>query len=117
MDDRFFDVIVAGEFIEHLYPSDVDQTLSEFQRVLRINGRLLLTTPNPIYLKSRIKRETVYGVSHLTQHFPRVLKLRLKMHGFSRIKIYGSGKVSRYFGANFPLISIYGSYLIKADKW
>lgn len=114
--DRSVDVIVAGEFIEHLYPADVDKTLCEFQRVLRIGGRLLLTTPNPKYIKNKLYGTSVYGVSHLTQHFPRVLRFRLQMHGFSGVRIYGSGKVSRYVGWNFPLMAVYGSYLILGDK-
>jgi SAM-dependent methyltransferase len=116
-DDCVFDAVVAGEFLEHLYPVDVDPTLSELQRVLKIGGRLLLTTPNPYYLKNKIKNESVYAVSHLTQHFPEVLRLRLKLHGFSRVKIYGSGKVSRYLGYYFPFRLVYGSYLITGDKY
>ncbi|NEO95011.1 MAG: class I SAM-dependent methyltransferase [Moorea sp. SIO3G5] len=117
MEDRFFDVITAGEFIEHLYPADVDKTLCEFQRVLKIGGRLLLTTPNPNYIKNKILGMSVYGVSHLTQHFPEVLRLRLQMHGFSGVKVYGSGKVSQYLGWHFPLMPIYGSYLVVANKY
>lgn len=116
LEDQTLDVIVAGEFLEHLYPGDVDKTLCEFQRVLKIGGRLLLTTPNPNYLKSKLKKETIYGVSHLTQHYPRVLQLRLLMHGFSSVRLYGSGKVSRYLGYHFPLLSAYGSYLVTASK-
>lgn len=115
--DCSFDVIVAGEFLEHLYPSDVDKTICEFQRVLKIGGRLLLTTPNPHYIKNKLKNKTVYGTSHLTQHYPSVLKFRLKMHGFSKIKIYGSGKMTRYLGFHFPYLSVYGSYLVIADKY
>ncbi|NET66962.1 MAG: class I SAM-dependent methyltransferase [Moorea sp. SIO1G6] len=117
MEDRFFDVITAGEFLEHLYPADVDQTLCEFQRVLKIGGRLLLTTPNPNYIKNKIIGMSVYGVSHLTQHFPEVLRLRLQMHGFSGVKLYGSGRVSQYLGWHFPLMSMYGSYLVVANKY
>ena len=117
LEDRSVDIIVAGEFLEHLYPADVDKTLCEFQRVLKIGGRLLLTTPNPSYIKIKLSQTSVYGVSHLTQHFPKVLRSRLQMHGFSGIKIYGSGKVSRYFGLHFPLMSVYGSYLVLAHKW
>jgi ubiquinone/menaquinone biosynthesis C-methylase UbiE len=117
VEDRFFDVVVAGEFLEHLYPRDVDKTLCEFQRVLRIGGRLLLTTPNPHYIKTRLQGKTVYGVSHLTQHFPKTLGLRMQMHGFSEVKILGSGKVSRYLGMHFPLRLAYGSYLVRGDKW
>ncbi|WP_204102426.1 MULTISPECIES: class I SAM-dependent methyltransferase [Spirulina sp. CCY15215] len=116
-DDESFDAIVAGEFLEHLYPSDVDRTLCEFQRILKIKGRLLLTTPHPHYLKNKLTGGTVYGVSHLTQHFPQILKLRLQMHGFSGVKILGSGKLSRYLGYYFPLKFVYGSYLIFGDKY
>jgi predicted SAM-dependent methyltransferase len=116
-EDRVFDVIVAGEFLEHLYPSHVDPTLCEFQRVLKVGGRLLMTTPNPHYLRLKCQRSTVYQDSHLTQHFPRVLKHRLMMHGFNKVRIRGSGKVTRYLGYHFPTLCVYGSYLIIADKY
>lgn len=52
--DCHFSGIVAGEFLEHLYPKDVDPTLEEFQRVLKIGGRLLMTTPQPRFLKNAL---------------------------------------------------------------
>lgn len=116
VDDKTYDVVVAGEFLEHLYPSDVDTTLCEIQRVLKVGGRLLMTTPNPLYLKNVLKNITVYTTSHLTQHYPRVLKYRMLMHGFSKVKIYGSGRLSRYLGYHFPLTRAYGSFLIIGDK-
>jgi ubiquinone/menaquinone biosynthesis C-methylase UbiE len=116
VEDQSFDAIVAGEFLEHLYPSDVDPTLCEFQRVLKVGGRLLMTTPNPNYLRLWLARGTVYGVGHLTQHWPHLLKSRLKMHGFSHVKIFGSGKMTRYIGYYLPLRALYGSYLIISDK-
>jgi 2-polyprenyl-3-methyl-5-hydroxy-6-metoxy-1,4-benzoquinol methylase len=116
-EDQSFDAIVAGEFLEHLYPSDVDPTLCEFQRVLKVGGRLLMTTPNPDYLRLWLKRGTIYNVGHLTQHWPGLLKARLRMHGLSRIRIYGSGKMSRYIGYHVPIRMLYGSYLIVGEKW
>jgi ubiquinone/menaquinone biosynthesis C-methylase UbiE len=115
-EDYSFDAIVAGEFIEHLYPADVDATICEFQRILRVGGRLMMTTPNPGSLKLWYTGNTVYTVSHLTQHWPREMKLRLRMHGFSSVRILGSGKTSRYLSSYFPLLSAYGSYLVIADK-
>lgn len=116
--DKCFDVIVAGEFLEHLYPIDVDRTICEFQRVLAIGGKLILTTPNPYYIRNKVFGTSVYTyVSHLTQHFPKILKSRLMMHGFSKIGVYGSGKVSRYLGSHFPFKFLYGSYLIVANKY
>lgn len=115
--DSSFDGILAGEFIEHLYPHDVDRTLCEFNRVLRVGGYLLLTTPNPYSLKMRLRKGTIYGVAHLSQHFPEVMRLRLKMHGFSKIKIIGSGKASLIVGQHFPWLSVYGSYMAIARKY
>jgi len=116
VEDRSYDAIVAGEFLEHLYPGDVDPTLCEFQRVLRIGGRLLLTTPNPYSLRMRLKGGTVFGTAHLTQHFPRILKRRLMAHGFGRVRLIGSGRATRRLGEWCPWLSIYGSYLVRADK-
>jgi ubiquinone/menaquinone biosynthesis C-methylase UbiE len=115
-DDYSFDVIVAGEFIEHLYPADVDPTICEFQRILKVGGRLMMTTPNPSSLKLWYTGGTVYTVSHLTQHWREEMKLRLRMHGFSGVRVIGSGKATRYFGAYFPIFPVYGSYLVIADK-
>jgi ubiquinone/menaquinone biosynthesis C-methylase UbiE len=115
-DDYSFDVIVAGEFIEHLYPADVDPTICEFQRILKVGGRLMMTTPNPGSLKLWYRGDSIYTVSHLTQHWPKEMKLRLRMHGFSGVRVVGSGKAIRYFGSYFPIFSVYGSYLVIADK-
>jgi ubiquinone/menaquinone biosynthesis C-methylase UbiE len=115
-DDSTFDVVVAGEFIEHIYSIDVDKTLSEIFRVLKIGGRLILTTPNPLDIKKTIRGESVLGGCHVSQHFPETLKLKLKMIGYSRTRVYGSGKVTRYLGYQFPILHIYGSYLAMGDK-
>jgi len=113
-----FDAIVAGEFIEHIPPPDVDVTLAEFFRVLRLRGRLILTTPNPNYLKNKLRHLSVLSEqSHLTQHYPDCLRFRLRMAGFSGVKIFGSGRMTRYVGQRFPWLVVYGSYLVQADKW
>ncbi|MEO1395275.1 MAG: class I SAM-dependent methyltransferase [Cyanobacteria bacterium J06634_5] len=116
-EDNSFDVVVAGELIEHLYPADVDKTLTEIFRVLKLNGKLLLTTPNPLDIKKQIQGRTVLGGAHLSQHFPDALALKLRMFGFSSVRIFGSGKVSRYLGYHFPFQRIYGSYLATGTKF
>lgn len=115
-EDGTYDAVVAGEFIEHIYQADVDQTLGEIFRVLKIGGRLLLTTPNPGDIKRKMRGQSILGGAHVSQHFSDTLKLKLRMAGFSRVRIYGSGKVSRYVGSRFPLF-IYGSYLAIGDKF
>jgi len=115
-EDDTYDAVVAGEFIEHIYQADVDQTLGEIFRVLKIGGRLLLTTPNPGDIKRKLRGHSILGGAHVSQHFPDTLKLKLRMAGFSRVRVYGSGKVSRYVGSRFPLF-VYGSYLAIGDKF
>ena len=110
------DVIVAGEFIEHLYPNDVLQTLSEFYRVTKPGGRVLLTTPNPNYLLLKLTGQTVLRGAHVSEHYPKQLSKALKEVGFMSTKILGTGKVSNFIGENFPLLMLYGSYLIIANK-
>lgn len=51
-EDEMFDVIHAGEIIEHLY--DTDTFISECKRVLKKGGKLIITTPNTLSLPRRI---------------------------------------------------------------
>lgn len=113
--DRF-DAIVAGEFIEHLAESDVDPTLLEFLRVLQPGGTLMMTTPNPAYLRWKIYGGGVLGGAHLSEHLPSELARRLRRLGFEKVQIRPSGKVTRYLGEWWPIMSFYGSYLIFAQK-
>jgi 2-polyprenyl-6-hydroxyphenyl methylase/3-demethylubiquinone-9 3-methyltransferase len=49
-----FDLILMTEVIEHLTANPVVY-LSEIKRVLKPNGYLLITTPNAVHLKNRMK--------------------------------------------------------------
>jgi 2-polyprenyl-3-methyl-5-hydroxy-6-metoxy-1,4-benzoquinol methylase len=50
--DNFFEVVVAGEIIEHIF--DTDFFLAEIRRVLRPGGKLILSTPNIASLGRRL---------------------------------------------------------------
>lgn len=52
-DDATFDVVLAVELVEHI--EDHHTLFSEVARVLKPNGRFLLTTPNILTLKSRLR--------------------------------------------------------------
>ena len=112
-----FDAIVAGEFIEHVPADLVYPTLCEFFRLLRLRGLLLLTTPNPNYLRNKLRGLSVLGGAHLSQHHAGSLRRRLRDVGFSHVRIRGSGRVSSFLGERFPIRACYGSYLAEAKKW
>jgi len=38
------------------------------------------------------------------------------VENFINVKIFGSGKMTRLFGEKIPILAIYGSYLVVADK-
>jgi ubiquinone/menaquinone biosynthesis C-methylase UbiE len=102
-----FDAIVAGEFIQCVAPPHVFPTLCEFFRLLRLRGRLVLTTPNPNGLKNRLQRLSVlHDEVQASQHFPASLRRRLEDVGFSGIKVYGCGRVSSYLGPHFPFLAV-----------
>jgi 2-polyprenyl-3-methyl-5-hydroxy-6-metoxy-1,4-benzoquinol methylase len=62
----FFDLIIAGEIIEHIY--DTDFFLEEIFRLLKPNGYLLLSTPNIASLGRRLM--LLFGVSPIIEISP-----------------------------------------------
>jgi SAM-dependent methyltransferase len=88
-----FDVVVAGELIEHLSrPADF---LDQVRRHLRPGGKLLLTTPNrfgilAIYRVLRSGKIPVYGkdlAKHVAYYDSDALGSMLARHGFPKIEI------------------------------
>jgi SAM-dependent methyltransferase len=96
-DDRF-EVILAGELVEHL--SNPGGFLDSCQRALADDGRLILTTPNA-YALSRLLRSLVrlhndppVNEEHTAWYSPRVLATLLARHGF---------EIERIAYADYPL--------------
>jgi SAM-dependent methyltransferase len=94
--DESFDVIVAGELLEHL-PSP-EQTMAEAQRVLRPHGLLVGSVPNAYRLKNRLRfllgRPVENDPTHLHVFSPTDL-LRL-LRGFVDPELrYLAGRLTR----------------------
>ena len=53
LEDNSIDIIIAGEVIEHLI--DPNKVISEFHRILKSDGILVISTPNICSLVNRIK--------------------------------------------------------------
>lgn len=113
--NSYFDAVVAGEFIEHLTMQDVVVTIKEANRILKKGGTLQMTTPNPEGIIYRLSGSKIIGGPHLSEHKASDLKSKLKENGFNHVRIFGSGRASKYIGEHFPTC-FYNSYLIVARK-
>ena|SRR6516225_4034785 len=91
--------------------------LCEFFRLLRLKGQLLLTTPNPHYLKNRLKGTSVLGGSYISQHYIGNLRRRLEDVGFPGIKIRGSGRCLSCSANCFPHTQSTAATLPQRIKW
>lgn len=84
-EDESFDSLFCTEVLEHLF--DPDESLAEMYRVLKFNGRLLLTVPfawNEHEVPYDFARYTSFGIIHL-----------LEKHGFTIIEEKKSGNFIR----------------------
>lgn len=82
--ERRFEVVVAGELIEHL--SNVGQFLDRVQAHLTRNGVFIVTTPNAFSLR-HMARSILFGVvptnaEHTALYCPKTLRNILNRHGF-----------------------------------
>lgn len=100
--DGSFDVVLAGDIIEHIF--DTDEFLTKVRRLLRPGGRLLLTTPNLASLGRRamllfghnpfVEFSTQlpspsFNVGHIRYYTARNLQDQLRYHKFKNVRIAG----------------------------
>ena len=123
--DNFFDVVVLADFIEHVF--DTDAVLRKCAKVLKKNGKLIITTPNIASLGRRMM--LLLGMSPFTEHSLELstsglpaaghiryytvptLKEQLEYDGFENVKIRGNAVNfitfrSRFLGKIFPSLSV-----------
>lgn len=96
--DDYFDVIIAGEVIEHLV--DTDRFVHDLSRCLKVGGYLLITTPNLVSFENRLRILLgLYPVwvdyrlansGHVRAYTPRTLKKQLRSFGFEIVKTIGN---------------------------
>jgi SAM-dependent methyltransferase len=86
--DASFDVVVAGEVLEHL--RDPARTLDETRRVLRPGGTLVGSVPNAYRMKNRLRflagRRPEDDPTHLQMFSPD--KLRALLAGFDDVELH-----------------------------
>jgi 2-polyprenyl-3-methyl-5-hydroxy-6-metoxy-1,4-benzoquinol methylase len=115
--DHYFDVIVAGELIEHIPPSEFESFLIKCNHLIKPDGLILFTTPNPGSFLVKLGRTKVYNdPSHVNILSYKQLNIMLNKCGLKLAKVKGSGKASKYIGSSVPLLGLYGSYLAIITK-
>jgi 2-polyprenyl-3-methyl-5-hydroxy-6-metoxy-1,4-benzoquinol methylase len=130
--DNFFDAVVAGEIIEHIY--DTDFFLEEISRVLKPGGKLVASTPNIASLGRRIflllGRDPIIEISpneagsvgHIRYFIPNKLVQLLRKHNFKLlnrksdcVNFSNDGKIkSSILAKIFP--SLGASIIVVAEK-
>jgi SAM-dependent methyltransferase len=107
-----FDTIIALELIEHLW--NVDNFLKECNRLLKKDGRLIISTINVKYWKTRLMllfgNSSHFGVDglHLIYFSPESLKRKLNEHGFFAEIMEPLGRMK--------LLSLCGGFVTLARK-
>lgn len=111
------DVVYSGEVIEHVSPEEAPSFVEAAFRILRCGGQLILTTPNPNYIRLWLTgRKVTDTPSHLSAWTVGALKDLVGKAGFVVTKVEGTGKVSRRIGTMWPVVPFYGSYMLFAHK-
>jgi 2-polyprenyl-3-methyl-5-hydroxy-6-metoxy-1,4-benzoquinol methylase len=96
--DSTFDLIFAGEVIEHLI--DTDGFVSELRRCCKSGGHALLTTPNLASFENRARlllgiypkwvNYNLEGSGHVRAYTPGTLRQQLHSHGFRVLRQTGN---------------------------
>jgi 2-polyprenyl-3-methyl-5-hydroxy-6-metoxy-1,4-benzoquinol methylase len=122
-EDNFFDIVTACEILEHLDNPDLDKGLSELHRVLRLGGRVFITTPYRENVESSLVCCPDCGfVFHPGGHFQSFDESRaenlLRQHGFASVhvkKIYGTDFRLARHGVMLPLIKL-AAHIFQVDS-
>lgn len=111
-----FDALIAGEIIEHIPKDLFIEMLNNCRKILKDNGIIIFTTPNPNSVLVKLGRDAVYNdPSHVNIMTVKKFKEIIISCGLKISLVQGSGKASRYLGYSLPL-SLYGSYLAIIKK-
>jgi len=88
-EDNFFDIVTAFDFLEHL--KEPQKTIQEINHILKLKGILVISTPNPISLGRKLKKEKWYGFTdptHISIKEVSEWKAILERNNFKIIKLF-----------------------------
>jgi 2-polyprenyl-3-methyl-5-hydroxy-6-metoxy-1,4-benzoquinol methylase len=111
-----FDLIFSSQVIEHLHRRDGYDFIEEAFNLLKPNGKIFITTPNPHYLRILLNRSPMIRGNHLSSWIIEEMHNHYKDVGFSKIKWFGNGQFALYFGDKIPFRWFYGGYALIGVK-
>jgi len=112
-DPGSFDLILCSEVIEHLY--DPDFAIDEFKRVLRPNGRIIITTPNLAAWYNRFLLLVGMQPIHTEVSTRRVIGRRLSILGQGGIPV---GHIRLFtFQGLVDFIDLHGLTLVRVEGY
>lgn len=110
LDDNQFDIVICREVIEHV--ESVPHVLREFNRILKPGGKLILTFPNRLQIRSRFM--------HLFSGFYRGMKspINLDVHfGEAHINLIGYPEMDYFLRkTGYEIEDVDASYFQTSDK-
>ncbi len=129
--DNYFDVVFAGEIIEHIF--DTDWFLVRIKRILKPKGSLILTTPNLATLgrrlllmlgKNPLLEVSIEGdaAGHIRYFVKKTLESLLKKHDFEinghTSDVVNFNKSGRFYSTKLARIfpSIGRTIIVKAEN-
>lgn len=110
LDAGAFDVVVAADLFEHLYPDDSARVVREAYRLLRPGGRLLVWTPHAGHLIEVLKERGIVGSpdpSHVDYKSMRAMRALLTDAGFEIERAY-------YVESHLPVLRLIERVLMRA---
>lgn len=96
--DGTFDVVVAGELVEHVH--NMGLVLDGAWKALRPSGHLVITTPNNFsfskMLYAALAGREVCHAEHTCWYSPQTLSYVVSHHGFQPVETHVLGRESQY---------------------
>lgn len=121
--DKDFDIVVAGEVLEHLYYPE--ETIKKITKILKSDGKFLGSIPNAFSLKNRMrlflgkkKNTPLHDPTHINHFSYREFKNILEKY-FSDVKIYPLGNfawLDKFWPGMFTFMFLFEARNKKDEK-
>jgi SAM-dependent methyltransferase len=121
---NYYDTVIAGQVIEHI--GNFSKFLNECNRILKKNGRFIISTENPLFIINLIGEFTLYKTNkysrseHIALYSMKRLIFNFNKHGFIFEFAKGCGFelpfIDYTLDYNNPLISKRVIYIAKKNE-